>query len=489
MTLFYGRQQELAQLQSWLINDHCRMVALLGMGGMGKTTLTAKLAQSLANPVGEEKEADSGNGRSHFDRIIWRSLLNAPPLDELLPEWLQFLSAQQLTQMPPNLDQRLALLLNYLREQRCLLVLDNMESILQGNGQQAGQYRLGYEPYGQLIQRIGQSNHQSCLLITSRERPQGFRRLEGDTPKVQSLALQGLPTKAGQEFLEGRGLAGVDSMTHTLVTRYSGNPLALKLISETIQDLFGGDVAQFLADDTLIFDDIRAILRQQFMRLSPLEREIVIWLMLKREPVTSHQIWASLARPPVRRDFLEGLRSLQRRSILVQNSSSVGVKFTLQNVVTEYVTDHFIEQMIHELTTESLTHFHIHPLLEAQAKDYVRESQRRLILQPIATQLMAREGHPALEARLRRIIAAMQATAPLEPSYAAGNIINLLLSLNSKLNGYDFSKLSVWQAFMGDVKVTEVNFCPIRFNRRCLHRYICDNFVRGGESKWGFAGC
>lgn len=456
--LFYGREAELTQLERWLLTERCRLVALLGMGGIGKTTLTVRLVRKLAEPAPNLIDDPAQNEGAHFQRIIWRSLLNAPPLADILPQWLQFLSAQQVTELPPTLDQRLTLLLTYLRQQRCLLVLDNLESILQSDNPQTGPYRSGYEAYGQLIQRLGESDHQSCLLLTSRETPQGFRRLEGDTSLVRSLSLAGLPAEDSQQLLQERGLVDSGPMTLALVERYSGHPFALKLITETIQDLFAGDIGLFLAEETLIFGDIRAVLDQHFARLSPLEREIVIWLALEREAISAQSIWANLARPPVRRAFLEALRSLQRRSLLVQSSTGSDVTFTLQNVVTEYATDHFIEQVCQEIESETLSDFTRHALLKAQAKDYIRQSQSRLILQSIARQLVARAGQVGLEAGLRQLLATLQAEAPLRPGYAAENILNLLLYLKSNLRGYDFSRLAVWQAYLGGVHLPDVNF-------------------------------
>ncbi|MCL4299102.1 MAG: NACHT domain-containing protein, partial [Anaerolineae bacterium] len=445
--VFYGRQAELAELKQWLVADRCRLVAVLGMGGMGKTVLAAKLTETLAD---------------QFDYVIWRSLLNAPPLAEILRGCLQFLSAQQITDLSDSLDERLGLLLDYLRQRRCLIVLDNLESILQG-GDRAGYYRPGCEEYGQLIQRVGEARHQSSLLLTSRERPRGLARLEKDIDLVRLLQLAGLGTEAGQEILKARDLAGSAQTRAALIDRYSGNPLALKLVTETIHELFAGDIAAFLTEETLVFDDIRDVLDQQFARLSALERAIIIWLAIEREAISAEALWDNLA-PRGReskRAFLEALRSLQRRSLLEKS----GEGFTLQNVVTEYTTDRLIEQVCQEIEAEALDLFVSHALMKAQAKEYVRQSQARLILQPIAERLVARLGQAGVETKLRHLLTILQAEAPLTPGYAGGNILNLLLQLGYEVRGYDFSRLTVWQAYLRGAALPEVNFAGANLSR------------------------
>ena len=111
----YGREAELATLERWLVADRCRLVAVVGMGGVGKTALAARLTEWVG---------------AHFDALIWRSLLDAPPLADAMRGWLQVLSAGQDAALSPGLDEQFALLLDHLRRQRCLLVLDNLEGIL-----------------------------------------------------------------------------------------------------------------------------------------------------------------------------------------------------------------------------------------------------------------------------------------------------------------------------------------------------------------------
>ena len=52
-----------------------------------------------------------------------------------------------------------------------------------------------------------------------------------------------------------------------LVELYVGNPLALKIVAETIVELFGGNIGTFLEQGEVIFSSIRDLLDEQFARL------------------------------------------------------------------------------------------------------------------------------------------------------------------------------------------------------------------------------
>jgi WD40 repeat protein/DNA-binding SARP family transcriptional activator len=456
----YGRQAELDSLRTWALEEDCRLLGIFGIGGQGKTALAVAFARAMTDAAHSRRPASADERKAGFDRVLWRSLVNAPPLAEVMQEWLAVLAEQEATTLPDSLDQQISLLLEHLRRQRGLLILDNLESILQSA--EHGYYRPGYEGYGQLLRRLAEEEHRGCLLLTSRERPQDLLRLHEDTTTVRLLALAGLPSVAGRQMLRVRGLDGAATDLGDLVRHYSGNPLGLKLVAETIQSVFASDIGAFLRAETLVFDDIRAVLDQQFERLSPLEYELMIWLAIVREPIPFARLRNLLGQPPTSRALLEAVRSLQRRSLLEHEETSFG----LQNVVLEYCSDLLTETIGRELiagfsdnqATPGVGSFlNRYALVLAQSKEYVQASQIRLLLQPVADQLVKALGSAGAARRLRQLLTGLHATAPAS-GYAAANLLHLLLHLEMDLRGLDCSGLVFRQLSLRGVSLPEVNF-------------------------------
>jgi hypothetical protein len=110
VSLFYGRETNLQTLRDWILDRRCRVVGIFGWGGIGKTALSVKLAQQL---------------ESQFECVVWRSLRQAIAPKDLLNEILPILTGSEVQ------ASSIALLMQQLRQKRCLLVFDNVESILQ----------------------------------------------------------------------------------------------------------------------------------------------------------------------------------------------------------------------------------------------------------------------------------------------------------------------------------------------------------------------
>ena len=441
-SFFHGRRDELSQLQTAILTDKCRLVAILGIGGIGKTSLAAKLARAIAPDV---------------DAVIWRSVRNAPPLKTLLQDLVPFLSQQH------DLEPTLERLFHWLRRHRCLVILDNIETLLERG--QTGQYRAGYEDYGTLLQQFGETIHRSCLILTSREKPSEIGLLESDQLLTRSFQLGG-SAEAAQFIVETKGLLGEPETIKQFCQRYGDNPLAVKIVGTSIQAIFGGDITLFLQENAPIFNDFRRLLNQQFERLSPLEQSILYWLAINREWTSISELLDDIWPTVSRADVFEALESLSWRSLI---ETKVG-QYTQQPVIMEYVTDRLIQTICTELdllnqqedpVISSSLLFCTHALLKTTTKDYIRDSQRRMILGPLVQQLQTTLVQPHL---INQYVMSILATLRQSiTGYGIGNFINLCRQLQINLAGYDFSNLAIWQAELQEINLQSTNFSQANF--------------------------
>ena len=135
-TALIGRDEELAEIMGLLSTLHCRLLTLLGPGGIGKTRLAVEVASRMT---------------FHFaDGVYFVPLQALLAVEDIVPAVIDALPLQLTDNTDPEL-----LLLKYLNDRHLLLVLDNFEHLLDGV---------------ELISRILNGTDQVQLLITSRER-------------------------------------------------------------------------------------------------------------------------------------------------------------------------------------------------------------------------------------------------------------------------------------------------------------------------------
>jgi WD40 repeat protein len=454
VSIFYGRSQELAQLEAWIVKARCRVVAILGMGGIGKTYLSVKLAENLPD---------------QFEGIIWRSLSHAPSLQQLLTNILQSLTKGKERDLPVTVEEKISSLIYYLRQHRCLLILDNWETILQ-SGVHAGHYREGYEDYRHFLKRLGECRHQSCLVITSREKPQEISLMQGETLPIRSFKLDGLSLSEARQLLMLKGCRGnSESDCRKLIEKYAGNPLALNIICAAIKEIFDGNITEFIKHGNLVIGEFSALLERQFDRLSDLGKVFLYWLAINQEPTSSSELKADIFPKIDNQNLIETLKSLADRSLI----EKIKNQFFLQPVVREYLLGRLIEEVSQEIETGNLALLKSHALLKAQSKEYLRNNQIQFIVKPLLEKLLTIfKNFSQLENQFQQILSDLKTQAVSESSYAAGNILNLLCQLKIDLTGYDFSHLTVWQAYLQDVNLHQVNFTGADLNKSVFAKQI-----------------
>lgn len=425
VTPLHGRDADLAQLRHWLMDEGTRVVGVFGAGGIGKSSL----ATSFAHQATE-----------HFEVIIFRSLHNAPPFHETLQSMVRLFG------LPGSRDAHVTsqqdALYTLLRERRCLIIFDNLEAVMQA-GEKLGEYRPGYTDYGNLIRVIAESTHRSCLLVSSRERPRYFWLLEQQSAAVHSLVLQGLSPQTCQALLAPTGIAGEIEAWDRFVQHYSGNPLTMKLVAETVRNRFDGNLAAFLHHSDAIPREMSAVLAAQIERTSEPEYALLLWLTIERDPASAKQLAHDVAGAIGGARVLQALETLLQRTMIERVNHDT---FSLQPMVQEFLIEQFVEQVASELEAGRLELICRYALLQGAAKEQVRLSQSRLIVDPCLARLRAQRG--SSEAVVFALISYLDVLRDLptqQQRYGGSNLAYLIMHERGDLRSIDLSGLLLLQ--------------------------------------------
>jgi len=313
---FYDRTSELNTLSQWLCDRPTALISVLGIAGIGKTALVKHFVD-----LNLEK----------FDIVVWKNLKFSPSLNTII--------AEILTGINPDCDRtdpQLTQLFNLFREQRCLIVLDNLQEIFIP-GQLAGQYQTEHKDYKTLFTMLTEIDHQSTVILISQEQCQETMSLDEELYPAQCLELQGLENL---DFLNNLGLSDRKSWGK-LMQRYQGHPIYLKEVASLIKNVFLGKVSEFLAEDSLILtEEMRDRFREMFHRLSPVEQQIILELSKSEKPVARNQLREALSLPSM--NLINGLQSLQRRYLLKSRKTDT-TSFSLSPVFREYLLGNAVD--------------------------------------------------------------------------------------------------------------------------------------------------
>lgn len=437
---FYGREEELSLLTTWVVKERCRVVSVVGFGGVGKSALVVRFMSQLAN---------------HFQVVIWRSLRDVPTYELLLDDCLHVLMPEPLEELPASLEERQNLLLKFMRSTRTLLVLDNLESILE-KGESAGHLRPEYKNLGRVLHLAAGTEHQSCVLLTSREKPSDLIPHEGNQAPVRTLRLTQLDNAACNRLLAEKDVTGSESEKAKLTEAYEGNPLALKIVAQTIAELFNGEIMPFLEQGEVIFGGVRQLLNEQFSRLSRMEQDVLIWLAILREPATLADLRRVLIRPSASVVVLEAIDSLSRRSLIEQGHARGS--FTLQSVVLEYMTSRLITDISSEIERGQSDYLVKYGLELAHTREYVQQIETRLIATPILDHLQSFYSPQSwLEEHLIKLLKEMSTQDEGSQGYGPANLIVLLRLLRGNLRGIDLSHLVLRDLNLQGVEMQDAN--------------------------------
>lgn len=312
---FCDRTTELQTLSHWVLEQNTRMISVLGLPGIGKTTLVKRFVD--LNLQG-------------FDVVVWKSLKFSRSLDSIITDICSNSNLDNLI----ITDNAIGQLFNILSQQRCLLILDDVQELFTP-GQLAGQYKSEYEEYKTLLGRLPEIQHQSCAILLSQEQSQEMFCFNDNLSPVKYLELKGLTDTNFFTFLGLSDGLSDDNNLSTLMANYEGHPAYLKDIASLINHVFLGKVSDFLAEDSLVLPaDTQLNLKEFFQRLSPIEKQIILKLSQCDRPISKEELREGLDLSSMA--LINGLQSLKRR-YLIKIIAGEKMLLDLSNVIREYL--------------------------------------------------------------------------------------------------------------------------------------------------------
>ncbi|BBH38491.1 hypothetical protein myaer102_09920 [Microcystis viridis NIES-102] len=305
---FYDRENELATISNWVFKQNTRLIAVLGLGGIGKTTLVKRFIDL---------------NLEQFEVVIWKSLKFPKSLDL----WLNDLLNTCQKEPKESTDNKIQQLLEVLSNHKCLIVLDDFQNLF-AVGQMAGNYQPEYSSYQHFLKLIAEIQHQSHFILISQEKSAEMNYLNQENSPIQCLELSGFEAI---DFLENKGLQDEERWLE-LIQLYEGNPFYLTDIAVLIKDVFDGKVNDFLAENSLVITKkMQSHLKQIFGRCSPLAQQIALELSKVEQPLSREELKNNLDLSAS--DLINGLQSLQQRYLIQREQN----RFQLSSIFKAYI--------------------------------------------------------------------------------------------------------------------------------------------------------
>ena len=255
------RTQEIDILKTTIVNSDITAISIVGLPGIGKTTLASQLIRQLHTE------------KTPFACAAWQSLESAtgkaPPCDRTIDSLLFTLSNGDITaaaKAQNDCGKKTENLLKILREKPYLLIFDRADTLLKaGEAKAASYFADDCAEYAWLFKQLLETEHQSKIIFTSRE------SLAELPPTVtREIQLNGLDRDAAVTLLQSFNLTANPEELAEICDRYCGHPKALQLVAALIRDdsEFQGNVGMFLHNrDWLLIRDIERLIDEMIARL------------------------------------------------------------------------------------------------------------------------------------------------------------------------------------------------------------------------------
>ncbi len=217
-----GRDELLTELHTELQNNR-RMLVLCGQGGIGKTSLAVKLISACGVDVSQSVLSAT----CPYDNVLFYQVGESDSFESLVARFFDAFG------LAPNSDdtpaQKIETIAQRLHQQRWLVVLDNLESLLEFDSAKSKSADVG-----NLLNSLAYGGHNSQVAITSRKFPEDLNDRRGRSPNPSNVfdrLVEGISNAASIELLQALGMRDSQADLEWIAGRVGGNIFILEQLA------------------------------------------------------------------------------------------------------------------------------------------------------------------------------------------------------------------------------------------------------------------
>jgi WD40 repeat protein len=438
----FGRANDMQVLTSGL-RASARILAVTGAGGLGKSTLARKWAESQGD---------------QFEVAIWCSFKDRPSLAGIFYDIRQRLSVNEMIPAGESIHAHLDGLIDILSRRKVLLIFDNLETLML-TGDRTGYLDEDYYLLGILLTQLSESPGSGVCLVTSREELELLSELDGGTHRICLCPLSGLTTEATGEFLSQRSIEGSAEDLKAFTVHHDGNPYAMRFAAVYIKRNHLTDgLRGYIAAGLPLPSPVTKLVRSQFERLSDLQQICVLRLAAERVALTRKELIDSLSFRWLASEIAGAIEGIAGRSLFEPPSADGSL--SLQNLLVEFATEHLVHRFAEDLANVGRVGFSnlltAIPVLRARVPQHVRTAQINAIASPIKNRLdMTTAGGQTIADAMLDVLKKAKGRPASEVGHAPGSVVNLLAMLKFDFSGHDFSDLVLWDCGLEEVELRD----------------------------------
>ncbi len=256
-----GREELLIELHTELENNR-RVLVLCGQGGIGKTSLAVKLMAAGGIDISKSELLAT----CPYDNVLFYQVGESDSFESLVTKFLNAFG------LAPNRDatpaQKIDSIVERLHQQRWLVVLDNLESLMEFDSAKSKSADVG-----DLLNALAYGGHNSQIVITSRKLPEDLydRRGRGFNPGIVfKKDIPGISDAASIQLLKDLGLQDSEEDLAWIAGRVKGNVLILEQLAK-----YAEYPEQLRQERDLVTNEANPVVRAQWEKQGAAAQELL----------------------------------------------------------------------------------------------------------------------------------------------------------------------------------------------------------------------